>query len=136
MIAAAIRRYFSETADDVRRLEAAHAAMSDLASMSSAYAHHADRVVFSGGGDADVCRPRLRSDIRAFVHRHGGAAAGSSSILGARAVARVLQGIASPAFQALGWRESGEWGRYRDEDFGRLMAVAAEELAALHASEA
>jgi hypothetical protein len=50
MIAAAIRRYFSETADDVRRLEAAHAAMSDLASMSSAYAHQSGPVVFRWWG--------------------------------------------------------------------------------------
>lgn len=50
--------------------------------------------------------------------------------LGPRAVARVLHGLASPAFPASTWASSSFWGRHTAVDFGAVLKAAQHIMAA------
>ena len=43
-------------------------------------------------------------------------------------MARILHGVASPAFPAAQWSKSGFWQRYTDVDFAHVTATAQHEL--------
>ena len=48
-----------------------------------------------------------------------------------RATARIMHGVASPAFPADQWSKCGFWGRYADVDFGAVQKTAARVLSAV-----
>ena len=43
---------------------------------------------------------------------------------GARAVARILHGLGSPAFPAKQWSSNAFWGRYTTTDFAAVLRAA------------
>ena len=45
-----------------------------------------------------------------------------------RAVARVLQGVSSPAFPMAQWNKCGFWQQYTNVDFAVITATAQQEL--------
>jgi ATP-dependent DNA helicase Q4 len=51
--------------------------------------------------------------------------------LTARAIARVMHGVASPAYPADQWSKCGFWGRYADVDFGVVQRTAERVLSAV-----
>ena len=70
----------------------------------------------------------LRADARELLSERHGAKAGGAGIMSARAVARVLHGLGSPAFPAQEWRRHRLWERHGSTDFALVMRVASEEL--------
>ena len=75
-------------------------------------------------------QPTLRGDVADFVLRHYSApqgAPGKARVkLNARAVARILHGLPSPAFPWKEWHGERCWGKYRDVGFDELRRVAEE----------
>lgn len=53
----------------------------------------------------------------------------------ARSLARVLHGVASPAFPADQWVKSGVWGRYGVVDFCAVLTACQQELDAALATQ-
>ena len=49
-------------------------------------------------------------------------------MLTGRAIARIMQGISSPAYPATTWGRNTMWGRYMDTDFEVLLKAANREL--------
>lgn len=83
---------------------------------------------FSGVDNADFCKkigqssPFLRADIKVFLQSN------SQARFTPRAVARVMHGIASPAYPSTAWSKTHFWGRYTHIDFQVVMEAAKEEL--------
>jgi ATP-dependent DNA helicase Q4 len=87
------------------------------------------------GGASPVQRPapeQLKRILRAFLHSEAARlrAVGPDKLSGL-AVARMLAGLASPAFPADSWRRVTEWGRLQAVDFPLLVAAANAELPVL-----
>ncbi|KAL9225578.1 hypothetical protein vseg_001483 [Gypsophila vaccaria] len=64
----------------------------------------------------------LRADIKVFLQSN------SSAKLTPRAVARIMHGIASPAYPSATWSKTHFWGRYTNVDFKGIMEAARAEL--------
>lgn len=91
-----------------------------------------DGGVDGGAADADTLspspsslplqpsHPALVGDVRWLLAQ---ARARKGPPMGARAAARVLHGVSSPAFPAAGWADCGVWGRYAHVDFGAVVAA-------------
>ncbi|KAG2409659.1 ATP-dependent DNA helicase [Vigna angularis] len=84
---------------------------------------------FSGVENADFCKkidgqssPFLRADIKVFLQSN------SQARFTPRAVARIMHGIASPAYPSTTWSKTHFWGRYSRIDFKVVMEAAKEEL--------
>ncbi|KAG4391231.1 hypothetical protein GLYMA_05G145500v4 [Glycine max] len=83
---------------------------------------------FSGVDNADFCKkigqssPFLRADLKVFLQSN------SHARFTPRAVARVMHGIASPAYPSTAWSKTHFWGRYTHIDFKEVMEAAKEEL--------
>ncbi|KNA16151.1 hypothetical protein SOVF_091870 [Spinacia oleracea] len=65
--------------------------------------------------------PFLRADIKVFLQ-------GSGAKFTPRAVARIMHGIASPAYPSANWSKTHFWGRYTNVDFNVVMEAAKLEL--------
>jgi ATP-dependent DNA helicase Q4 len=78
---------------------------------------------------------RLRDDVRELLTTRSGGKAGGAGAMSARAVARVLHGLGSPAYPAQEWRRNDigkrMWEKYVGTDFNLLVKVASEELFAM-----
>lgn len=83
---------------------------------------------FNADDDSEVpnkmgqCSPFLRSDIKVFLQSNNHAK------FTPRAVARIMHGIASPAFPSATWSRTHFWGRYTQIDFKVVMEAAKAEL--------
>ncbi|KAL2543343.1 ATP-dependent DNA helicase Q-like 5 [Abeliophyllum distichum] len=83
---------------------------------------------FNRDDDADVPNqmgqnsPFLRADIKVFLQSN------SQAKFTPRAIARILHGLASPAFPAAIWSRTHFWGRYQQIDFKVVMEAAKAEL--------
>ncbi|KAI5385224.1 ATP-dependent DNA helicase Q-like 5 isoform X2 [Lathyrus oleraceus] len=83
---------------------------------------------FAGVDNIDFCQkidqssPFLRADIKVFLQSN------SHARFTPRAVARVMHGIASPAYPYTIWGKTHFWGRYTKIDFKVVMEAAKEEL--------
>ncbi|KAL2343436.1 hypothetical protein Fmac_004721 [Flemingia macrophylla] len=83
---------------------------------------------FSGVDNADFCTkigqssPFLRADIKVFLQSN------SQARFTPRAVARIMHGIASPAYPSTTWSKTYFWGRYTNIDFKVVMEAAKAEL--------
>ncbi|GAU30245.1 hypothetical protein TSUD_67970 [Trifolium subterraneum] len=83
---------------------------------------------FAGVDNIDFCKkisqssPFLRADIKVFLQSN------SHARFTPRAVARVMHGIASPAYPYTIWGKTHFWGRYTKIDFKVVMEAAKEEL--------
>nr|KYP52969.1 ATP-dependent DNA helicase Q4 [Cajanus cajan] len=83
---------------------------------------------FSGVDNADICKkigqssPFLRADIKVFLQSN------SQARFTPRAVARIMHGIASPAYPSTAWSKTHFWGRYTKIDFKVVMEAAKAEL--------
>lgn len=83
---------------------------------------------FAGVDNADFCKKIdqssrfLRADIKVFLQSN------SHARFTPRAVARVMHGIASPAYPYTIWGKTHFWGRYTKIDFKVVMEAAKEEL--------
>ncbi|CDP13310.1 unnamed protein product [Coffea canephora] len=64
----------------------------------------------------------LRADIKVFLQSH------SQAKFTPRAVARIMHGLASPAFPSATWSRTHFWGRYTQVDFKVVMEAARAEL--------
>ena len=78
---------------------------------------------------------RLRDDVRELLTTRSGGKTGGAGAMSARAVARVLHGLGSPAYPAQEWRRNDigkrMWEKYVGTDFNLLVKVASEELLAM-----
>ncbi|KAJ4839396.1 hypothetical protein Tsubulata_916850 [Turnera subulata] len=79
-------------------------------------------VIFEGPNAMGQSSPFLRADIKVFLQSN------SHAKFTPRAVARIMHGIASPAYPSTIWSKSHFWGRYSQIDFQVVMDVAKEEL--------
>ncbi|KAK4265011.1 hypothetical protein QN277_026119 [Acacia crassicarpa] len=70
----------------------------------------------------DQSSPFLRADIKVFLQSN------SQAKFTPRATARIMHGIASPAYPSAVWSKTHFWGRYRHVDFQVVMEAAKEEL--------
>lgn len=80
---------------------------------------------------ADAPNPKFISrDARVFIqgNRHLLRRQKGSPMLTGRAIARIMQGISSPAYPATTWGRNTLWGRYMDTDFEVLLKAANREL--------
>ncbi|XP_027917156.1 ATP-dependent DNA helicase Q-like 5 isoform X2 [Vigna unguiculata] len=84
---------------------------------------------FSGVDNTGFCKktegqssPFLRADIKVFLQSN------SQAQFTPRAVARIMHGIASPAYPSTTWSKTHFWGRYTRIDFKVVMEAAKEEL--------
>lgn len=83
---------------------------------------------FSGDGNGDIpnkmdqSSPFLRADIKVFLQSN------SQVKFTPRAVARIMHGIASPAYPSATWSRTHFWGRYMQMDFQVVMKAAKAEL--------
>ncbi|EFJ41773.1 hypothetical protein VOLCADRAFT_98196 [Volvox carteri f. nagariensis] len=68
-------------------------------------------------------------EVEAFLTGAKARAAAMSMSLTPVAVARILHGLAGPAFPTDSWRKAHEWGRFKAVDFPYVRAVAAMVLA-------
>lgn len=73
----------------------------------------------------------LRRDVRELLTHRSGGKAGGAGCMSARAVARVLHGLGSPAFPAAEWRRNTLWERHANVDFDVIVETASEELMAM-----
>ncbi|XP_061360779.1 ATP-dependent DNA helicase Q-like 5 [Gastrolobium bilobum] len=83
---------------------------------------------FAGVDNTDFCKkigqssPFLRADIKVFLQSN------SQARFTPRAIARIMHGIASPAYPSTTWCKTHFWGRYTHIDFKAVMEAAKEEL--------
>ncbi|KAL3835665.1 hypothetical protein ACJIZ3_010401 [Penstemon smallii] len=83
---------------------------------------------FNGDADADERIQMdqnssfLRADIKVFLRSN------SQAKFTPRAIARILHGLASPAFPSATWSRTHFWGRYVNMDFKTIMEAAKAEL--------
>ncbi|CAL0306381.1 unnamed protein product [Lupinus luteus] len=83
---------------------------------------------FAGLDSHDFCKkigqssPFLRADIKVFLQGN------SQARFTPRAVARIMHGIASPAYPSTTWSKTHFWGRYKHIDFQVIMEAAKAEL--------
>ena len=70
----------------------------------------------------------LLGDIRELLKTRSGGKAGGAGCMSARAVARVLHGLGSPAYPAPEWRKNHLWERHGNVDFPLIVSMASEEL--------
>ena len=91
-------------------------------------------VDLSGVIAADAPRG-LAADVRELLTHRSGGKAGGAGCMSARAVARVLHGLGSPAYPAAEWRRKEKagnlWEKHSGVDFGAIVRVASEELLAM-----
>lgn len=91
-------------------------------------------VDLSGVIAADAPRG-LAADVRELLTHRSGGKAGGAGCMSARAVARVLHGLGSPAYPAAEWRRKEKagnlWEKHSRVDFGAIVRVASEELLAM-----
>ena len=91
-------------------------------------------VDLSGVIAADAPRG-LAADVRELLTHRSGGKAGGAGCMSARAVARVLHGLGSPAYPAAEWRRKEKagnlWEKHSKVDFGAIVRVASEELLAM-----
>ena len=77
----------------------------------------------------------LVADVRELLTHRSGGKAGGAGCMSARAVARVLHGLGSPAYPAAEWRRKEKaghlWEKHSKVDFGAIVRVASEELLAM-----
>lgn len=73
----------------------------------------------------------LAADIRELLTHRSGGKAGGAGCMSARAVARVLHGLGSPAYPAQEWRRNHLWERHAAVDFPLIVRLAAEEVLVL-----
>ncbi|KAK2966577.1 hypothetical protein RJ640_030786 [Escallonia rubra] len=66
--------------------------------------------------------PFLRADIKVFLQSN------SQAKFTPRAIARIMHGIASPAYPSATWSKTHFWGRYMQTDFKVIMEAAKAEL--------
>ncbi|CAN0896192.1 ATP-dependent DNA helicase Q-like 5 [Linum grandiflorum] len=69
------------------------------------------------------CSPFLRADIKVFLQSNS-----HTMKFTPRAVARIMHGIASPAYPSSTWSSTHFWGRYTGTDFEVVMEAAKAEL--------
>ena len=84
-----------------------------------------------GGAIASEAPRDLVRDVRELLTHRTGGKAGGAGCMSARAVARVLHGLGSPAFPAQEWRRNALWERHAEVDFAVVKRVAEEELLAM-----
>ncbi|KAK7246953.1 hypothetical protein RIF29_41826 [Crotalaria pallida] len=83
---------------------------------------------FAGLDNHDFCKkigqssPFLRADIKVFLQSN------SQARFTPRALARIMHGIASPAYPSTIWCKTHFWGRYKHIDFQVIMEAAKAEL--------
>ncbi|KAG2706735.1 hypothetical protein I3760_05G116400 [Carya illinoinensis] len=83
---------------------------------------------FNGEDNSDISNktgqtsPFLRADIKVFLQSN------SHTKFTPRAVARIMHGIASPAYTSTMWSKTHFWGRYTQIDFQMVMEAAKAEL--------
>ncbi|XP_031268019.1 ATP-dependent DNA helicase Q-like 5 [Pistacia vera] len=83
---------------------------------------------FKGDGDCNVpdkigqSSPFLRADIKVFLQSN------SHTKFTPRAVARIMHGIASPAYPSTTWSKTHFWGRYMQIEFQAVTEAAKTEL--------
>ncbi|KAE9603064.1 putative DNA helicase [Lupinus albus] len=83
---------------------------------------------FAGLDIHDFCKkigqssPFLRADIKVFLQSN------SQARFTPRALARIMHGIASPAYPSTIWSKTHFWGRYKHIDFQVIMEAAKAEL--------
>ncbi|GJP64237.1 hypothetical protein CLOP_g21248 [Closterium sp. NIES-67] len=70
----------------------------------------------------------LRSDIKVFLRCQQ--ANPDAPPVNARAIARILHGLTSPAFPTCTWSKHHFWGLYADIDFHTVRRIALEEVIA------
>ena len=77
----------------------------------------------------------LAADVRELLTHRSGGKAGGAGCMSARAVARVLHGLGSPAYPAAEWRRKDKaghlWEKHAKVDFDAIVRVASEELLAM-----
>ena len=77
----------------------------------------------------------VAADVRELLTHRSGGKAGGAGCMSARAVARVLHGLGSPAYPAAEWRRKDKaghlWEKHSRVDFGAIVRVASEELLAM-----
>ena len=84
-----------------------------------------------GGAIASEAPRDLVRDVRELLTHRTGGKAGGAGCMSARAVARVLHGLGSPAFPAQEWRRNALWERHAEVDFAVVKRIAEEELLAM-----
>ncbi|KAG9139556.1 hypothetical protein Leryth_016329 [Lithospermum erythrorhizon] len=83
---------------------------------------------FSKTADCDITSfksqnsPFLRADIKVFLQSN------AQAKFSPRAIARIMHGLASPAFPSATWSKTHFWGRYMQTDFKLVMEAAKAEL--------
>lgn len=70
----------------------------------------------------------LLTDVRELLKTRSGGKAGGAGCMSARAVARVLHGLGSPAYPAPEWRKNSLWERHSNVDFPLIVRMASEEI--------
>lgn len=91
---------------------------------------------FSGDDNSDVSSKMgqsssfLRADIKVFLQSN------SHAKFTPRAVARIMHGIASPAYPSTMWSRTHFWGRYKQIDFQVVMEAAKAELMSIAGKDA
>lgn len=71
----------------------------------------------------------LLVDIKVLLAHRSGGKNGGAGMMTARAVARILHKLHSPAYPAKEWGRHHAWGRHADVDFKHILARAEEEIA-------
>ena len=71
----------------------------------------------------------LGPDVKTLLAHRSGGKGGGSGMMSARAVARILHGLNSPAFPSKEWARHHTWKRHNDVDFSVILAKAEEAIA-------
>ena len=71
----------------------------------------------------------LLADIKVLLAHRSGGKSGGAGMMTARAVARILHKLHSPAFPLKEWSRHHTWGRHVDVDFKEILDRAEEEIA-------
>ena len=71
----------------------------------------------------------LGPDVKTLLAHRSGGKGGGSGMMSARAVARILHGLNSPAFPSKEWARHHTWKRHNDVDFSVILARAEEAIA-------
>ena len=71
----------------------------------------------------------LGPDVKTLLAHRSGGKGGGYGMMSARAVARILHGLNSPAFPSKEWARHHTWKRHNDVDFSVILARAEEAIA-------
>ena len=71
----------------------------------------------------------LAPDIKTLLAHRSGGKTGGAGIMSARAVARILHALHSPAYPSKEWARHHTWGRHAEVDFKCILARAEEAIA-------